>query len=79
MNRADFTHEATAEGYMILYKGRKLGGASILGKYKGRRRWAQVQEHAATAKREIDALTAGGGQARFRAVIAKIDAGEVEA
>jgi hypothetical protein len=73
MERKDFTAEVTAQGYRILYKGKPLGGASILGKYKGRKRAEQVQEYSETAQQEIDALVSGGGQARFKAVIRAID------
>lgn len=36
MKAEDFTIDANAQGYRILYKGHSIGGASILGTFKGR-------------------------------------------
>lgn len=57
-----FTYEADAEGYMIFYKGNPLGGAGIIGKYRGRKRKEQVEENIVQAGRTIAALKDGRGR-----------------
>ena len=70
----DFTYSATAEGYMLKYKGQNIGGASILGKYRGNQREKQIREYAEDARRELKSLLLGSGQARFTTAIEQIDA-----
>ena len=70
----NFTYSATAEGYMLKYKGQNIGGASILGKYRGNQREKQSREYAEDARRELKSLLLGSGQARFKTAIEQIDA-----
>jgi hypothetical protein len=82
LKREDFSFRADAQGYMIQYKGQNIGGAGILGKYKGAgraprgfasRAQQQAQEYTRQAESEIHSLVIGVGQARFRTVINEID------
>lgn len=70
----DFT--ADSNGYMLTYKGQNLGGAGVLRRsrpLRGNQRRDNARMFAEDAKREIAALVAGGGQARFRQIIHQID------
>ena len=75
LRREDFSYTNNAEGYMIQYKGKNIGGAGILGKFSGRGRAVtkQRQDYAEDANREIRLIISGNGQARFYETIKKID------
>lgn len=84
MTEQDFKIEANAQGYRILYKGHSIGGAGILGQFKGRgrarrpfptRAIEQAHDYREQAQKEIAELMAGRGQARFRQEITRIDLG----
>lgn len=74
---SDFGKNINAEGYQITYKGQSIGGAGIIGKYKGRGkgRINQMRDYAETAEREISHLINGNGMPRYYEVIDKINAG----
>lgn len=75
MKREEFSYTCNAEGYLIQYKGKNIGGAGIIGKFSGRgisvRK--QQQDYAETANREIQYIVNGNGQARFYKAMKKID------
>lgn len=75
MNKEDFRFTYSAEGYMIEYKGKTIGGAGIIGKYKGRgrSREQQINSYKEEAEREIRSIINGNGQKRFYEVINKIN------
>jgi len=61
LNRSDFSTQVNAEGYQILYKGQKIGGAGIVGKFKGRGRMQQIKDYSEMAERDICYLLEGSG------------------
>lgn len=80
MNREDFSYHATAEGYMLRYKGKDIGGAGIMGKYSGygRQRTAQMRSYIEACEREINLICNGQGQPRFMQAIRDIDEGNTK-
>ena len=76
LKREDFSYTYNAEGYMLQYKGKNIGGAGILGKFSGRGRAVtkQMQYYAEQANEEIQLIINGNGQARFYEVIRRIEA-----
>jgi len=75
LSKEDFKASITAEGYFITYKGKGIGGASILGKstQRGKARMRQMHDHATSAQREIDQLVSGNGAKYMRDAIKNID------
>ncbi len=73
LNRSDFGKEVTAEGFQIIYKGQKIGGAGTMGKFKGRGRAQQIKDYADTAEREISLLIQGSGYPFMYEAIDKIN------
>ena len=74
LNRKDFHATINAEGYMIFYKNNPIGGAGIIGKFKGRTaRKKQTTDNAVIAEIEIMRLVEGTGQKRFYEQINKIE------
>jgi hypothetical protein len=71
-----FSYEADAEGYMIFWNGKPLGGAGIIGKYRGRKRKAQIAEYAKQAQACIRGLESGRGRKDMREVLEEIKAEE---
>jgi hypothetical protein len=76
MERKDFSYTYNAEGYMIQYKGKNIGGAGITGKYqgRGRQRQQQIAEYKEQAEITIDMILSYGKLGRFKEAIEKIDA-----
>ena len=81
VSEKDLSYYANAEGYQILYKDKRIGGASIKGKFKGRGKAVanQRKEYANNAKQEIENILNGRGQERFYQMIRLIDSGKYEA
>lgn len=73
MCRDDFTYIVTAEGYMLKYKGHNIGGAGIIGKYRGKRKQAQILEYSRIAETEIDKILSGN-LGHYEKAISYIDA-----
>ena len=78
MQKSDFSATVTSDGYMLLYKGKPIGGAGAdkrdtRVRRTSARKQADVKMYNETVAREIDALVAGRGQARYLKVIEKID------
>lgn len=75
---SDFGKNVNAEGYQITYKGQKIGGAGIIGKFKGRgnSRIAQMRDYAEMAEREISHLVNGNGMPRYYEAIDKINSND---
>lgn len=67
-----FTAKVTAEGYMIYYHGKPLGGAGIRGEYKGRFRAEQIKGYREQAKKVIERLEAGSGPWHMQDTLKKI-------
>lgn len=69
LNRNDFTKEVNSNGYQILYKGVKIGGAGTMPSnyMKTRRsaksRSADIKMYSETAERDIEGLVKGIGRA----------------
>jgi len=63
MKADDFDYEANSRGYMIKYKGENVGGASIMGPYKGRGKaiYDQISDNVSCAKSTIRSLLEGRG------------------
>jgi hypothetical protein len=76
--RKDFGFTYSAEGYMIQYKGKNIGGTSILGKYKGRGRakLEQIQQYRRMAESEIQRMCSSLGSKFMLDNIEKIRAAE---
>jgi hypothetical protein len=83
LKEKDFSIEADAQGYRIIYQGHNIGGAGTLGKFKGagrpragfpNRAVEQTADYHQQAQSEIKSLLAGHGQARFQTIIDEIDA-----
>jgi hypothetical protein len=78
MTREDFTFNASSTGYMILYKGKPIGGASSLPSSK-KKHWrhaqADVKMHTETAKLTIRLLLAGEGYKFMTDAMKVIDRG----
>ena len=66
-----FTYEANSSGYMVFYNGHPLGGAGIIGKYKGRNAHQQASSHAGQAKLIISSLQNGNGPKHMLEKLAK--------
>jgi len=64
LNKSDFSVTVTAEGYMISYKGNKIGGASIIGKSKsrGKARQEDIKMYNDASGREVENLCRGVGR-----------------
>lgn len=73
MDRSDFDFSADAQGYMIRYKGQNIGGASIQGKYKGKRPFSQIKDYIERAEEDINQLVSGHGSNYMRCNIIRID------
>lgn len=77
-DRARFTYSADANGYMIFYRGKPIGGAGVKLPREKPLHWkharANVKENGEQARRSIAELNTGNGEARFRAVMQRIDA-----
>lgn len=73
--KEDFTYSANAEGYMIKYKGQNIGGARILGKFKGRGRSVAIQrnDYARNAENEIENIVNGYIHSHYQSAIEKIN------
>lgn len=73
--REHFSYTVSSTGYMIQFKGKNIGGAGIIGKYKGRGRakQVQIQSYKEQAERDIDELCNGRGQKRYRDILNSID------
>jgi len=65
-----FTYKAGAEGYMILWNGKPLGGTRISGKYRGRKRKEQIAAYAEQARSCIKELEFGRGRKDMREALA---------
>lgn len=63
----DFGYTANAEGYMLTYKGKPIGGASIMGKSKarGKAKQQQVRDYIDSANREIQSIVNTGHAAVY--------------
>ena len=74
VQRDELTYVAQATGYMVYYLNQPIGGAGILGKYKGRgkARRQQIHEYGESAKRDIDSLLIGRGPVFMISAIQKI-------
>lgn len=72
MRKDDFGYIATAEGYMLQYKGHDIGGAGIIGKYRGSRKRAQILEYSRIAEAEINRILSGN-LGRYEKPIRAID------
>jgi len=61
MNKDDLSAELSTSGYMLYYKGVKIGGAGIQGKFKGRgrSRTKQINDYRNMAIRDIDQIMNG--------------------
>lgn len=70
---SDFGYEANAEGYQLLYRGKKIGGAGIVGKYKGRKRQEQTLEYVNSAKRDISLIVSGKCPKHYEGAINRIN------
>lgn len=76
LNRSDFGKNVNAEGYQITYKGQNIGGAGIMGKFKGRGRAQQIKDYSDMAERDITSLISGSGQPYLYDAIDKINANQ---
>jgi hypothetical protein len=69
MDRKDFTYEANANGYMLFYKGKPIGGAGVKLPRENPLHWKHarrnVQEFTGNAGSEIELILEGRGQKRF--------------
>ena len=74
---SDFSYQADAQGFMIFYKSNPLGGAGIIGKYKGRRRRAQIESYREQALACIRELESGRGSGHLLEALDEIKAEEV--
>lgn len=72
LNKADFGKKVNASGYQITYKGHNIGGAGIMGKFKGRGASKQIQDYSDMAERDISALIQGYGYPHMHDAIDKI-------
>ena len=79
LSKEDFKASITAEGYFITYKGKGIGGASILGKsrQRGKARVKQMQDYAEQAQRCIDQIVSGGGANHMRDTVEQINLQEI--
>ena len=73
--REDFTFNADANGYMLFFRGKPIGGAGVKLPRETRLHWkharANIQEFAGKAGSEIQLLPEGRGQRRFIDAIQK--------
>lgn len=62
-DKNDFSFTYNARGYMIIYKGKNIGGAGIVGQYKGRGRAVakQMEAYREQAERTVSQLCNGIG------------------
>lgn len=75
-DKNDFSFTYNARGYMVIYKGKNIGGAGIVGQYKGRGRAVakQLSEYREQAERTISQLCNGIGHSYMFENIKKINA-----
>lgn len=80
MQKTDFSAKVTSDGYMLSYKDKPIGGAGARAadRDSGSRRTAAIKQadvkmYKEMADRDIDALVAGRGEARYLNVIKSID------
>lgn len=57
----NFTYVVNAEGYQIFWNDKPLGGAGIIGKYRGKKRKEQVASYGEQARACIEKLKRGSG------------------
>jgi hypothetical protein len=78
IERKNLSYTYDADGYMLTYKGRPIGGAGVKLPREKPLHWkharANRHDNQQSAEREIAALIAGNGQGRFLEVITRIDA-----
>lgn len=74
-NKEDFSFTVNAEGYMIAYKGKNIGGASIMGKSKsrGRARAKDMEDYRESAKRDIERIINGTWSTNYIKAINEIN------
>ena len=77
MDRKNFSYTCNAEGYMIQYKGKNIGGTGIIGKYKGRNKTRQINDYKQQAEKTIDELCNNRGYQYMVNKIQEIDCEEV--
>lgn len=74
---SDLTYTANANGYMLYYKGKPIGGAGVVlprdRPLRGNQARNNMCNFAEDARMEIHALDAGRGQQRFRDAMLRID------
>ena len=77
MNKENFTFTADRYGYMIAYKGKNIGGASVMGKPAMHWKHARqnCKDNCESAKREIESLCNGYGSKHMIDAIAEINLG----
>ena len=75
MNKKDFGYYADQYEYYLTYKGKRIGGAGVIGKPKQHWRHARanVKDNGEHARREIDSLLIGKGRSDMIRVIGEID------
>jgi len=61
--KEDFTFSCTVTGYTIYYKNKSIGGAGILGKYKGRGK--AIQKQLADYRQQAEHIIAKGLEMGF--------------
>lgn len=75
---AQFSHTSSSDGYMLYYRGKPLGGASVQLPRIHRRVAHSIRKDAAmfseNAQRQISELKSGAGEARFWTCIHEIEA-----
>lgn len=76
LREKDFSYTYNAEGYMIQYKGKNIGGAGIIGKSKsrGKARQADLNMYRGQAENDIAAILTGSGSLHYWDAIEKINA-----
>lgn len=74
-NKDDFSYTYSANGYMITYKGKNIGGASIMGKSKsrGKARSLDMQMYQESAQRDILGILNGNMATHIKTAIENID------
>ena len=72
----NFTYEANAEGYQIFWNDKPLGGAGIIGKYRGKKHKEQVASYGEQARACVEKLKSGAGPQHMLDTLSKYRAEE---
>lgn len=75
LKRIDFNYTSDKRGYMVTYKGHKIGGASIIGtgsNIRGRAASKQAKDNSEQAEKTIQLLINGGGHPTHKSALKAI-------